>query len=97
MVADLAAGHRVERRAVEDDLALLAGLEPGGERAVRRTARTRASSTASDVVAEELGSCARSSELHVDGVALDRAHLARLAGALLLGGELALEARAVDA
>ena len=96
-VAHLAAGLGVERGAVEDDQAFLAGVEPPGERPVLQHREDARVLDGEVCVAEEVRLAALLGKLHVDGVALDGAHLARLAGALLLRRELALEARVVDA
>ena len=76
--------------------ALLARLEALCEGAVLQDGEDAGVLHGEPRVADEVGLPALLGERHEDRVALDRSHLARLPRALLLGGELALEARGVD-
>ena len=96
-VAHLAARHRVEGSPVENDEPLLPGLEPPRERPVLQHREDAGVLHRELRVAEEVRLPAFLGDLHVDGVALHRAHLARLPGPLLLRRQLALEARVVHA
>ena len=94
VVADLAAGRAVERRPVEDDLPVLALVEPGGELALAQDGEHGRLLEDEVLVADELR-LALLQQAHVERVAGDGAHLARLPRALPLALELALEALAV--
>ena len=96
VIGDLASGARVERRAVEDDQPLLASVEPPRQGAFAEHGQHAGILDGEGLVAEERGAAALFEEARVDGVALDRSELARLAGPLLLRGELLVEAGAVD-
>ena len=95
-VAHLAARLAVEGRAVEQELALLARVEPPDQLALPEHGQHPGLLHHQRLVAQEGHAPVLRHQAHVDRVALHGAHLAGLAGALLLGLQLALEAVLVD-